>query len=391
MATHITRNKLTWLLYLMLGYYSYLLNGLGPVMPFLRTELDMSYTVSSLHFSAFAIGILLAGLFTDRLILRFGRSRIFWSGLAGMSVGIIILLLGAHPVITIGGSLLMGTIGSFVLVLIPSMLSEQYGESRAIAISEANVIGSFCAGLAPLALGFFVNIRLGWRSALLMLLVLGIVLRVVFHSTTFPEAKREQRSPRPGSLRLPGIFWGYWNLLVFAVAVEFCIVFWSATFLEVERNLPKANAALVMSIFLGAMVLGRFLGSRLSQHFRSEQVVLMSVGVSLLGFIIHWRAVPLPLTMSGLFLAGAGVANLYPQLLSLAVGTAPGQSDTASARASLASGIAILCLPLLLGNLADHIGIGQAYGLVLILLIFVAAGIWVLQYSRFFVNASSER
>ena len=391
MATHITRNKLTWLLYLMMGYYSYLLNGLGPVMPFLRTELNMTYTVSSLHFSAFAVGILLAGLFTDRLARRFGRRRTFWIGLGGMIAGTIILIFGTHPAVTIGGSLLMGTIGSFLLVLIPSTLSELYGESRAIAISEANVIASFCGGLAPLALGFFVTIHAGWRSALFMVLSFGIVLYLVFRKAAFPEAHPEQHVRHSGAAKLPWRFWGYWNLLIFAVAVEFCIVFWSATFLEVERNLPKANAALVMSVFLGAMVLGRFLGSRLSQHFHSEQVVLMSVGVSLLGFIIHWRSIPLPLTMGGLFLAGVGVANFYPQLLSLAVGTASGQSDTASARASMASGIAILSLPLVLGNLADRIGIGQAYGLVIILLILVAVGILVLQYSSSFVKAFNSR
>ena len=391
MPQHITRNKLTWLLYLMMGYYSYLLNGLGPVMPFLRSELNMSYTVSSLHFSAFAVGILLAGLLTDRLALRFGRRRIFWSGLAGMTAGTLILLFGTHPIVTIGGTFLMGTIGSFLLVLIPSALSEQYGESRAVVISEANVLASFCGGLAPLTLGLFVKFHLSWRGALVTILVLGIVLYLMFSSTTLPKAQRECRSRKHESLKLPGIFWGYWNLLIFAVAVEFCIVFWSATFLEIERGLPKANAALVMSVFLAAMFAGRFLGSRLSQHLRSEQVVLMSVGVSLVGFMIHWWARPLMLTMIGLFTAGIGVANLYPQLLSLAVGTAPRHSDTASARASLASGIAILCLPLLLGGLADRIGIGQAYGLVLILLGLVAAGIWVLQYSPFFVSASNEQ
>jgi MFS family permease len=94
-----------------------------------------------------------------------------------------------------------------------------------------------------------------------------------------------------------------------------------------------------------------------------------------MGFLMHWWATPTLLTMSGLFLAGLGVANLYPQILALAVGTAPNQTDTASARASLASGSAILLLPLLLGGLADQIGLWYAYGLVVILLLFVGIGV----------------
>ena len=63
-----------------------------------------------------------------------------------------------------------------------------------------------------------------------------------------------------------------------------------------------------------------------------------------------------------------GVASLYPLILSLAIGTANNNTVQASARATLASGLAILTLPLVLGRLADTVGIGLAYGVVVLLL-----------------------
>lgn len=385
----MTRDKFTWLAYLMLGYYTYFLNGLGPVMPFLRAELQMSYTLSSFHFSAFAIGMLLAGLGGDRIARKFGRRRTFWNGTLGMAVGTILLLMGSHPVVTIAGSLLMGTIGSLLLVMIPAVLSDRYGPQRAIAISEANVMASLCGGLAPVAIGFFVSINLGWRGALAVVLLAALLLRVFFQHVPFPESPASLPHQLHSRSKLPRIYWIYWNILVLAVSVEFCIIFWSATFLEMERGLPKANAAFVMSLFLGAMVLGRLIGSRISHYAQSEKIVLGSVGISFVGFLIHWWATPTLLTMSGLFLAGLGVANLYPQILALAVGAAPNQTDTASARASLASGSAILLLPLLLGGLADQIGLWYAYGLVMILLLFVGIGIWCIYRSTSGKNCCS--
>jgi fucose permease len=385
----ITRDKFTWLTYLMLGYYSYLLNGLGPVMPFLRAELRMSYTLSSFHFSAFAIGMLLAGLGSDRLARRFGRRRIFWSGALGMAGGVILLLMGYHPVLTISGAFLMGTIGSLLLVMIPAALSDRYGPWRAIALSEANVVASLCGGLAPVAIGFFVKADLGWRGALIVIILTALLLRLIFRHVLFPEATNSSPLQSSSQKRLPKIYWVYWNILVLAVSVEFCIIFWSATFLEMERGLLKANAAFIMSLFLGAMVLGRLIGSRISHYAQSEKIVLGSVGISLIGFFIHWWATPTLLTMSGLFLAGLGVANLYPQILALAIGAAPNQTDTASARASLASGSAILLLPLLLGGLADRIGLWYAYGLVVILLLFVGIGIWCIHRSTSGKNCCS--
>jgi fucose permease len=75
--------------------------------------------------------------------------------------------------------------------------------------------------------------------------------------------------------------------------------------------------------------------------------------------------------LSSLFLTGLGVANLYPLLLSLAIGAADGDTVQASARATLASGTAILALPLILGGFADTVGIRLAFGVVLVLLVSV--------------------
>ena len=71
----------------------------------------------------------------------------------------------------------------------------------------------------------------------------------------------------------------------------------------------------------------------------------------------------------GLFVAGIGVANLYPLIVALALGAAPGQSNEAGARLTFASGTAILAAPLLLGTLADAVGIRLAYGVVPIFIV----------------------
>jgi fucose permease len=70
--------------------------------------------------------------------------------------------------------------------------------------------------------------------------------------------------------------------------------------------------------------------------------------------------------------------------LSMAVGVAADQSNSASARASLAVGTALLGIPLLLGWLSDRIGIQTAYGIVLVLGIVAFV---VILFSRRFPHA----
>src|SRR5688572_24484134 len=144
------RDRFTWLAYLSLAFYGYFLNVLGPITPFLKEELQLSYTVSSFHFTAFAVGILLIGLGGHLLIQHLGRQRSLWLGLFGMSLSTLLLLAGTDPLITIGASFLMGWIGSLILAIVPAALSDQHSELRTIALSEANVIASVFSTGAPL-------------------------------------------------------------------------------------------------------------------------------------------------------------------------------------------------------------------------------------------------
>src|SRR6185295_886731 len=174
------RDRFTWLAYLSLAFYGYFLNILGPITPFLKDELHLTYTVSSFHFTAFAVGILLIGVGGHLLIQRIGKQRSLWLGLFGISISAVLLLIGKTPIITIGASFLMGLIGSLILAIVPAALSDQHGEMKAVALSEANVIASLFATSAPLLVGWLAG-SIGWRWAvgmpaffpILMLLGLG--------------------------------------------------------------------------------------------------------------------------------------------------------------------------------------------------------------------------
>jgi fucose permease len=88
------------------------------------------------------------------------------------------------------------------------------------------------------------------------------------------------------------------------------------------------------------------------------------MALTLGGFAIYWTQPGPLISVAGLFIAGLGVANLYPLCATLAFEAAPGQSDAAGARLTFASGSAILAAPLLLGALSDLAGLRIAYTIV---------------------------
>src|SRR5215211_577552 len=214
------RDRFTWLAYLSLAIYGYFLNVLGPITPFLKEELHLTYTVSSFHFTAFAVGILLIGLGGHRVIERFGSQHSLWLGLFGMSVSALILLVGRNPVITIGASFLMGLIGSLILAIVPAALSDQHGEMKAVALSEANVTASLFATSAPLLVGWFTHSLGGWRWALGSMACIPLLMFLGLGKNSSPVVTSTAEKRTPANQSLPSLFWIYWLGIVLGVSVE---------------------------------------------------------------------------------------------------------------------------------------------------------------------------
>ncbi|MCA9982221.1 MAG: MFS transporter, partial [Anaerolineales bacterium] len=362
-----TRSSLTWLAYGLLAFYAYYQAGLGPIMPFLRDELNLSYTQGGFYPSAFALGMIGAGLAGATLADNLGRRTVLWGGTAGLVLGMIGLLFGSTMWLTLPAVFLMGLAGTLVMVIVQAILSDHHGSLRATALTEANVGASVSATLPPLAVGALASFGLGWRGGLLLplLFLVGLVALWGRLPIPAPTAVADHTQPAP---RLPRSFWLIWFVLVLGVSAEWCVVLWSADYLETVVGFARAEAALLMALFFSAAVIGRITGSRLTRTRPSETLLLGAIVVSAVGFVLFWQAPFTAVRLVGLFISGLGIANLFPLALSTAVNIVPEQSNIASARAALGGGLAIFFAPLILGGLADQWGLQTAMTAVPLLL-----------------------
>lgn len=192
-----TRTRRTWLIYALLSLYVFMLNVPGPVTNYLKDEFTMSYTLSSLHFSAFAAGVLVTGLFGAYFIPRFPRQKVLAFGALGLGVGGLILAFGRSPAVTIAGIFLMGCIGTLILSIYPAILDEEMGARSPVGISEANTIASLFAGLAPLLVGFLVQKAVGWRPAVVLIAAVSLSLGVGCSCALAAARKARPRGKSP--------------------------------------------------------------------------------------------------------------------------------------------------------------------------------------------------
>ena len=163
----LKRDSLTWLMYITLGAYAYSQSSMGPIVPFLRQEMSLNYTVTGFHLSAFAVGMMGAGYMGDRMARRSGRKRLVLLGGAGMGSGALLLMTGWHPILTILGAGLMGFLGTFVLVMVQAILTDHHGEQRAIGLTESNIVASLLSIFPAVLIRVGASTPIGWRLSLI--------------------------------------------------------------------------------------------------------------------------------------------------------------------------------------------------------------------------------
>jgi fucose permease len=351
-----SRDRYTWLAYWMGAYYAYLQAAMGPAMPALRRKLDMSYTLGSYHFSAFALGMILAGLVGARVTARLGRTGAFWGGAGGMAVGAGLFVLGSQPTLTIAASLLMGAWGSLLMQNVRASISDHHPQHRSVAVAESNIILGLGAGSAALAIGLW-----GWEAAFGVGMVACLVLAASYYQTPIPPAPVPQSAQRE---RLPLVVWAFWGVMLLGAAVEWSVNFWGASYLESAAGLPPSQAASFMSLYFLAFIAGRAVCSWAVRYLTAERLLLAMLIVAVGGFSLFWANLSAPITIAGLLVIGFGIAFLTPLVMAISLHHAPHAANAVSARISLAAGLAILTAPQALGRLADATDLQTAYGVV---------------------------
>src|SRR3978361_2240389 len=125
-SMQFTRDRLTWVAYLMLAWFAYLQAAPGLVIVHLRDELGLSYSTGGLHVAAFAGGSMIAGVVSARLERAVRRGAPVWAAPAVMGLGTVGLTAGRVVGVTVGSVFVMGLGGGLLLVAVQAVLADHH-------------------------------------------------------------------------------------------------------------------------------------------------------------------------------------------------------------------------------------------------------------------------
>ena len=226
-----------------------------------------------------------------------------------------------------------------------------------MALGEANAASYIASLTATVAMGLFTATGLDWRNGLALGIELTAVALARLAGDPSPAARPHGES---GAGRLLAAYWAYWATLFCVIALEYCTLLWSPLVLERVQGLSRASAAAMAAAFSAAMLTGRLFAAPLLRLVSAQRLFLASLALTLPGIALYVGVRQPVLSVVGLVVLGLGTALLYPLTLGFAICVAGRLGEVASARASLASGVAILIMPMALGTLADGLGLRLA-------------------------------
>jgi MFS family permease len=352
----------TWTTFSYLAVYAYVLYGLGNATPYLRDDLRLSGFQAGLHASAMAVGVLFAGFTADGLAHRIGSRRLLDLAVSCLCVGVVLVAAAPALLVSLAGALLLGfgggALGTYVNV---QLGSSGEAESRKL-LGQANALAMITAASAPLAIGLAASFH-AWRIALLLPIVGFVALAAVRPGRE--KAPVPVRGPRTA---LPGSYWFIWVFLVVAVSIEFSFVFWGSTVVSRTTGISTADATLLASLFVVGMFTGRAaIGRGIGAGRGIRGLMALGLAAILAGAGLIWISTEPLVSGVGLFLAGLGTAGMWPLGITIALQAAPKAQMTAAARATLASGLAVLLAPSGLGLLSDWVGVVAAWLAILVM------------------------
>ena len=153
---------------------------------------------------------------------------------------------------------------------------------------------------------------------------------------------------------------------------------WSAVYLHVDLGTSAGLAAAGLAAFSVTMAAGRVAGDRLAARFGPVRLVRVSGLVAGLGLAAGLLIGTPAAAVAGFALLGAGLAGIFPQIVSSAVRLDPSRAGRNIGRIAAVAYSGLLGGPVAIGAAASGVGLRDALFIPAALAVLVAAAASVL-------------
>jgi fucose permease len=339
----------------------------GVSVPLLKQKFDLSEGVIAIAMAVISIGGIVTMGLAGAWIAKTG------SGRASVQTGLL-MCLSAAPILLIPSyPALLALLFVYGIATAANDVAANAQGSYLEGVSKQSLIGSLHASFS---VGGLVGalVASGWGRTgfaadanfyvLALLAGLAIAAASVFlksePSAEGPEQTRGAGQPQQDDTRLRHRLRLFGALAFCALVVEGAFYDWAAVYMREVVKAPPSWVGFGYAAFAVGMTLSRLAGDKVRDRYAHQQVIAGSGLVCVAGLAVI-LSVPGPIVVvAGFFVTGVGLANFIPMLFSSAgrLARSTGRSASEGLAVTTRMGyVGLLAGPLLIGPVAEHIGL----------------------------------
>lgn len=358
---------------LVAAFHSMILMGaivtvVGALLPAMTADLALSDGQAGVLVASPALGYVTAALLAGALGDALGFRRVW---IAGVILGVVALWAVAFspgfvwmlPALVALG-LVMGSFDGSINPLIASMYSERSGG----ILNHVHLFFGMGATITPLLISLGLRLGLGWRwhfglLSLYVLLIGAIILR-----TSFPDMPPRTGEEAPLSvgqiLRRRLVFLSVLVMFLY-VGAEASVFAWSALFLQRLRGVPVATASLSVSLFGGAIMMGRLICSQIAERVGYKRLIVSGSMLGALGVAILLWGPGAVSPWLGVGLTGLAFSGIFATNMARVTARSHGYQGTVAGMLCSAGGLGQILFPWTVGQISEAAGLPAGMALVL--------------------------
>jgi len=343
---------------------------IGATLPRILTDFQWNYAVAGVMIGAGAVAYFLSTFAAGYLIKHWGPKPALLLGILLEVVGLSFFATTPDPltntllsaIIGLGQGPIEVTINYTILRI------DQRNTGRPMNVMH----GAFAVGaiLGPIAVGALLKGGLNWAVVYRGMAFIFVLLAVMMWFMPLPHetSNLREHGEVPERLSANPAYWLSFFALFFYVGVELGVSNWVAQYFVAVFSYSAATSALLVSLFWGGLLAGRFGVPLLYRGARHDRVLVgfatlaasAVILITLLGYLPP-GAMTHDAGMLLVGLAGLGCSICYPEVITLLGKCFPQAQSQAIGFAATGGGIGAFAFPFVMSAISQHWGIRAGF------------------------------
>ena len=342
-------------------YFAFFTSGMmstliGALLPFMKTEYNMSYVLSGAVISAHQIGNFCALLIAGYLPYLIGRKRSTITLSLGIVIGFLLMTLTSNPVLLLVAFAFTG-IGRGTMSNITNVVMSEIAENKTASLNLLHAsfaVGAFIAPfLAILSTSVF---GVYWRiSAWVLVFFESAVLFFLGRSSLSGKPKAKNKDGGTDFMK-SGRFWLNTFILFFYLCGEASVIGWLVTYFTDTGRLSPALAQTTSSALWIFILIGRLVCASLSVKVNKNLLLVVLGFLQIVFFVMMISVQHVVLIYISLFGFGLAMSGTYPTTLST-MDRKFNASTIATGTCIATATVGAITMPIIVGSVAQAVGI----------------------------------